>query len=55
MLQIPFAFEFECKQMNDLRMAELPFGCSVIVMPFLLKMAEWQLGWIFQNKKYFYF
>ena len=42
--QIPFAFQFECEQANDLCMAELPFYCSEIMVPFLLKTAEWQFG-----------
>ena len=55
MPQILFAFEFECEQPNDLCTAELPLGCSEIFMPSLLKMAEWQFGQTFQNKKYLYF
>ena len=53
MPQIPFAFE--CERPNDLCTAELPFGCSEIFTPFLLKTADWQFGWTFQNKKYLYF
>ena len=55
MPQIPFAFEFECKRLNDLCVAELAFSCSEIFVPFLLKMPRWQFDWTFQNKKYLYF
>ena len=54
MPQIPFAFEFECEWLNDLCVAELPFGWSEIFRPFLLKTAKWQFGQTFQNK-YLYF
>ena len=42
MPQIPFAFEFKCERLNDLCMAELPFGCSENFTLFLLKTAKWQ-------------
>ena len=32
--QIPFAFEFECKWLNNLCTAQLPFGYSEIIMLF---------------------
>ena len=50
--QIPFAFQ--CEQLNDLCMAKLPFSCSEIFKPFLLKTAEWQFGQTFQNYFLFY-
>ena len=46
---------FECERPNDLCTAELPFGCSEIFVPFLLKMAEWQFGQTIQNKEMFIF
>ena len=54
MPQIPFAFEFECEWPNDLCIAKLPFSCSEIFVPFLLRRAEWQFGSTSQNKKNIY-
>ena len=45
MPQIPF--EFGCERPNDLS--------TEMFSQFLLKMAEWQFGQIFQNNKYLYF
>ena len=51
-----YIFEFACEQPNDLCMAELPFDCSDIFVPFFkLKTADWQLGWTFQNKNIYIF
>ena len=55
MPQIPFAFEFECEWPNDLCVAELPFSCSEMFVPFLFKTVKWQFGQTFQNKKKFIF
>ena len=55
MPKIPFAFVFECEQPNDLSMSELLVNFSEKFTHFLLKMAEWQFGQTFQNKKYLYF
>ena len=41
MPKIPFAFVFECEQLNDLSMAELLFNFSEKLTHFLLKMAIW--------------
>ena len=50
MPQILFAFEFECERPNELCMAEFPFRCSEIFMPFIFKTVEWQFGWTFKIK-----
>ena len=55
MPQIPFLFSFECEWPNDLCVAELPFGCSEMFIPYLLKIAKWQFGRTFQNKNYYNF
>ena len=37
MPQLPFAFEFKCEWPNDLCVAELPFSCAEMFVPFLIE------------------
>ena len=55
LLQIPFAFEFECTWLNDLCMAKLSFSCSEISAPFYLKQLNGNLARHFKIKNIYIF